>query len=82
MFSALKLELLNGLTHSMPPHLLPIKQEVEQWVHNYISSWLSAHDFVTREEFELYVKQMQRLRTKLQQLQNQLVSLDPEHAPK
>lgn len=80
MFSNLKNDFIDQFIATTPPNLIHAKKEIEQWVKNFVSHWLSTHDLVTKEEFELQVKLLSIAQEKLKTMEEKLDHLSAQVA--
>lgn len=64
------------LSESLPTHLQAIKDDFEKNCQQVLSRTFSKLDLVTREEFDVQCKVLQRTRQKLESLESALSALE------
>jgi BMFP domain-containing protein YqiC len=69
-------ELSKRLGEILPPGINTLKEDMEKNIRSVLHSAFSKMDLVTREEFEVQAKVLQRSREKLATLEKQLAELE------
>jgi BMFP domain-containing protein YqiC len=68
-------QLLQDFLQEIPPSLIGMKTEMEQWLKLVFTKKMQAMDFVTREEFDIQRAVLQRTQERCIQLEKQLAAL-------
>ncbi len=69
-------ELSKRLGEILPPGVNVLREDAEKNIRSVLHAAFSKMDLVTREEFEVQAKVLQRSREKLEALEKQLVELE------
>jgi ubiquinone biosynthesis accessory factor UbiK len=69
-------ELSKRLGEILPPGVSVLKEDMEKNIRSVLSAAFSKMDLVSREEFEVQTKVLQRSREKLEALEKQLAELE------
>lgn len=69
-------ELNKRLGEILPPGVNVLKEDAEKNIRNVLHAAFSKMDLVTREEFEVQAKVLQRSREKLEALEKQIAELE------
>ena len=69
-------QLLHDLLREIPPSLIGVKAEIEQWLKLVFIKKMKNMDFVTREEFEIQLEVLQRTQQRCRELEAQLKTLE------
>ncbi len=69
-------ELTDKLSQLFPDNMNDIRQDIKQQIHQLLQSRLNDLNLVTREEFDVQVKVLQKTRAKLQELETQVFELE------
>ncbi len=69
-------DLAGKLSQIMPPEMKKMHEEIKQQMKQVLEAQLSKMELVTREEFDVQTKVLQKTRLKLESLQNQVVELE------
>lgn len=69
-------ELSKRLSDILPPGVNVLKEDMEKNIRSVLHTAFSKMDLVTREEFEVQAKVLQRSREKLEALEKQLAKLE------
>lgn len=73
-------DMVKNVIASLPPGLKNLPGDVEDNLKAALRSVFSQLDLVTREEFDVQVKVLQKTREKLEQLEKELREMDQEDA--
>ncbi|MGE4348503.1 MAG: accessory factor UbiK family protein [Candidatus Berkiella sp.] len=76
MISDLKKSFIEQLMLNAPSSLLSIKNEIEPWIHNFLTDWLAQHDLVTQAEFDLQCQRLNSMQEKFKALQDKITLLE------
>jgi BMFP domain-containing protein YqiC len=68
--------LASQLTEALPAHVGTLKKDFEKNCQNILSSAFAKLDLVTREEFDIQTKVLARTRKKLEELEEQIKTLE------
>ena len=68
--------LATQLTDALPSHVSTFKKDFEKNCHSILLKAFAKFDLVTREEFDTQTKVLGRTRKKLEELENQLKTLE------
>ncbi len=69
-------QLLQDLLRELPPSLIGVKTEIEQWLKLVFIKKMRTMDFVTHEEFEIQLEILQRTQQRCRELESQLKTLE------
>lgn len=69
-------DLAAQLTEALPSHVHALKQDFEKNCHNILTKAFTKFDLVTREEFDVQTKVLGRTRKKLEELEEQIKTLE------
>jgi BMFP domain-containing protein YqiC len=69
-------DLAEQLTDALPSHLDSLKKDFEKNCHAILTKTFTKFDLVTREEFDVQTKVLARTRKKLEELQEQISTLE------
>ena len=69
-------DLARQISGSLPAGLREMQQDVEKNVHSLLQATLGKLDLVTREEFDVQRRVLERTREKLEQLEQTLAELE------
>ncbi len=75
-------EVAKQVAESIPPGVKTVAEGLEAKVKQVLQSQLSKLDFVSREEFDVQTKVLQRTREKLQALEERVAALENKNSPK
>ncbi|MCS5709698.1 accessory factor UbiK family protein [Candidatus Berkiella cookevillensis] len=78
MISDLKKNFVEQLMLNVPTSLLSIKNEIEPWIHNFLTDWLAQHDLVTQAEFDLQCQRLNNMQEKFKALQDKITLLETQ----
>lgn len=70
-------ELAAGLSKLLPPGMATLKSDFEDNAKAMLQSALSKMDLVTREEFDIQTRVLQKTRRQLEELEQRLSRLEP-----
>jgi BMFP domain-containing protein YqiC len=71
-------EVMRTIAKALPPGLDRMQQDVDRNLRAAVSSALSRLDLVTREEFEVQARVLERTRSKLERLEAEVAELEKE----
>ena len=71
-------DLVRQLGASLPPELEAFEKEMKKQFKGVLESAFQRLDLVTREEFDIQVKVLQKTRAQLESLQEQLATLEQQ----
>ncbi|MBU2569898.1 MAG: accessory factor UbiK family protein [Gammaproteobacteria bacterium] len=71
-------DIANRLANAMPPGLSHLKEDMEKNFHAVLQGTLGKLDLVTREEFEVQKAVLTKTRTKLEDLEIRVASLEKQ----
>ena len=71
-------DLVRQLGATLPPELQSFEQEMKKQFKAVLESGLQRLDLVSREEFDIQVKVLQKTRAQLEQLQTQLQAFEQQ----
>lgn len=69
-------DLANKMSQLVPPEMKKMQSEMESQFKQVLQSQLSKMDLVTREEFDVQTKVLQKTRAKLEQLEATVAELE------
>ncbi len=69
-------ELANKFSQSIPAGAKSFQQDIEKNFKQVLQSLVTKMDLVTREEFDVQAKVLQRTREKIEQLEKQLAQME------
>ncbi|OGO93204.1 MAG: hypothetical protein A3F41_07220 [Coxiella sp. RIFCSPHIGHO2_12_FULL_44_14] len=69
-------EIVKRLVESIPPGIAHLPKDIEKNFHSVLQTALSKMDLVTREEFDVQTKVLERTRAKLERLEKRLKELE------
>ena len=69
-------DLANKMSQIIPPELKNKHAELQQQFKQLLQAQLGKMDLVTREEFDIQTKVLQKTRAQLQQMEKQLAELE------
>ncbi|PWK46426.1 accessory factor UbiK family protein [Pleionea mediterranea] len=69
-------DLANKMSQIIPPELKNKHAEMQQQFKQLLQAQLGKMDLVTREEFDIQTKVLQKTRAQLQQMEKQLAELE------
>lgn len=72
-------DMVRQLGASLPPEFQNIEQEAKKQFKAVLESAFARLDLVSREEFDIQVKVLQKTRQKLEALEAQLAALEKDH---
>ncbi|NVJ59188.1 MAG: accessory factor UbiK family protein [Gammaproteobacteria bacterium] len=75
-------DLANKMSQIIPPELKKLHQDFEDQARRILKSQLSQLDLVTRDEFDVQAKVLQKTRAKLESLELQVLELEKLVNPK
>ncbi len=73
-------DLARQISGSLPAGLREMQQDVEKNVHSLLQATLGKLDLVTREEFDVQRRVLERTREKLEQLEQTLAELEAQQS--
>ena len=73
-------DLARQVSGSLPAGLREMQQDVEKNVHSLLQATLGKLDLVTREEFDVQRRVLERTREKLEQLEQTLAELEAQQS--
>lgn len=68
--------LAEQLTEALPTHVGTLKKDFEKNCHGILTKAFAKFDLVTREEFDVQTKVLGRTRKKLEELEEQIKTLE------
>ena len=71
-------DLVRQLGASLPPEFASFEEEMKKQFKGILESTFQRLDLVSREEFDIQVKVLQKTRAKVEELQAQLASLEQQ----
>lgn len=71
-------ELIQGVVDSLPPGLRNMPQEAEENFRAALRGLFNKLDLVSREEFDIQVKVLQKSREKLEALEKRVDEIEPK----